>query len=81
MTTKRSLNISRADESSLARLILSVMIQDTQTADCSAQLRFERHPSVHKVFPNIGGVSRIIEDNAKIFCQPSFYRIKPPAIC
>ena len=42
------------------------------------QLRFERHPRVHKLFLNMWG-RRIIADNARSFCTPSFYQIKPPA--
>ena len=36
------------------------------------QLRFERHPSVHKLYLNMWG-----ERNPS-FCQPSSYQIKPP---
>ena len=42
------------------------------------QLRFGRHPLVHKLFL-YGAASGIIADNATSFYQPSFHQIKPPS--
>ena len=39
-----------------------------------SQLRFERHPSVHKLFLHICGVSGIIAENDRSLCQSSFYQ-------
>ena len=41
-----------------------------------AQLRFERHPSVHKLFLNMWGErNHSRQDNARSFCQPSCNQI------
>ena len=56
-------------------------LQETeqQKVTISAQLRFERHPSVHKLFLNMWGEQKNHSrhtDNAKRFCKRSCYKKK-----